>query len=473
MKYVFYDLETTGKDKDWSQIIQFAAMLVDENLEVLDSFESKCRLKTGLVPEPEALLVNNNKISDLLNLNFSHYDLIKEIKAKFKDWTPAVFFGFNSIQFDEEVLRKSFFKSLSDVYITQLEGNKRADLLNIIRSAVFFKDDCVKTLINKKGKKSFRLEDLTKANHMEHLAHDAMGDVVATIELAKTIKEKIPEVWDQSLMNCHKNDVENFMFQNHLFLHFDHSFGRVNSNFLTFICAHPKYKYPQCYDVSIDPEELVDLNYGDLKKRMKEKPFFLKSIPHAKHPSIFKISYAKSLELLSEMDEKLFFNRAKLIKENVEFVERIKLILNEQFQEKEETKSQADILAEESLYAGGFPSFKDKNLMNKFHEVSWENKFNISEQFEDERFKYFSQRILYEEAPEMLPKEIFNNIHKTIANQILTLDDVNWSTLPKATKQIDDLREKFHNDEEKLNFLNGINEYLTKMQKIYEPATNL
>ena len=77
MKYVFYDLETTGKDKDWSQIIQFAAMLVDENLEVLDSFESKCRLKAGLVPEPEALLVNNNKISDLLNLNFSHYDLIK------------------------------------------------------------------------------------------------------------------------------------------------------------------------------------------------------------------------------------------------------------------------------------------------------------------------------------------------------------------------------------------------------------
>ena len=73
----------------------------------------------------------------------------------------------------------------------------------------------------------------------------------------------------------------------------------------------------------------------------------------------------------------------------------------------------------------------------------------------------------------MLPKEIFNNIHKTIANQILTLDNVNWSTLPKATKQIDDLREKFHNDEEKLNFLNGINEYLTKMQKIYEPATNL
>ena len=118
-----------------------------------------------------------------------------------------------------------------------------------------------------------------------------------------------------------------------------------------------------------------------------------------------------------------------MIKQNVEFKERIKLILNEQFEEKEEIKSQVDVLAEESLYKGGFPSYKDKLLMKKFHEVSWEEKFNISDQFEDERFKYFAYKILYEEAPEMLPKLVFNNIHKTIANQILTLEDVNWFTL--------------------------------------------
>ena len=45
----------------------------------------------------------------------------------------------------------------------------------------------------------------------------------------------------------------------------------------------------------------------------------------------------------------------------------------------------------------------------------------------------------------------------------------------KAYKQIDDLREKFkhENDEEKLKFLSEINEFLEKMQTIYEPATNL
>ena len=54
MKYVFYDLETTGKNKDWSQIIQFGAVCVDEQFNELDRFETRCRLKTGLVPEPEA-----------------------------------------------------------------------------------------------------------------------------------------------------------------------------------------------------------------------------------------------------------------------------------------------------------------------------------------------------------------------------------------------------------------------------------
>ena len=65
MKYVFYDLETTGKNKDWSQIIQFGAVCVDEQFNELDRFETRCRLKTGLVPEPEALIVNNTSINNL------------------------------------------------------------------------------------------------------------------------------------------------------------------------------------------------------------------------------------------------------------------------------------------------------------------------------------------------------------------------------------------------------------------------
>ena len=110
MKYVFYDLETTGTNKDWSQIIQFGAVCVDENFRELDRFESRCRLKTGVVPEPEALIVNNTSIEKLENTNYTHYNLINDVKKRIENWSPSIFFGYNSMNFDEEILRKTFFK---------------------------------------------------------------------------------------------------------------------------------------------------------------------------------------------------------------------------------------------------------------------------------------------------------------------------------------------------------------------------
>ena len=472
MKFVFYDLETTGKNRDWSQIIQFGSICTNENLEEVDRFESKCRLKTGIVPEPEALFVNNNSIKELSGLNLSHYELIREIKYKFKSWSPAVFIGFNSIKFDEEILRKSFFKSLLESYITQLDGNRRADLLNIVRTTNFYFDDTFKTLTNKKGKKSYKLEDLAQANKINHHAHDAMGDVIATINIAKIIKSKHGDFWQQCIFNSYKKDVENYIFKNKVFCFNDFNFGQMNAFALTYLCMHPKYGYIQCFDLTVDPKEIINLQYSDLKKRIKEKPIFVKTIPQNKHPLIFDKNYLFNLEKFKEINFSLLNERANLIQSSEDFKKRLILILNEQAEEKDQQGSQLDILAEESLYFGGFPSYKDKLTMEEFHHVSWDEKYNISNKFEDDRFKYFAQKIIYEESPENLPKDIFNKIHKTIANQILTLDNVNWFTLPKAYKQLDDLRVKFieNSEDDKLSFLSEINNYLEKMQKTYEPA---
>ena len=472
MKFVFYDLETTGKNRDWSQIIQFGSICTNENLEEVDRFESKCRLKTGIVPEPEALFVNNNSIKELSGLNLSHYELIREIKYKFKSWSPAVFIGFNSIKFDEEILRKSFFKSLLESYITQLDGNRRADLLNIVRTNNFYFNDTFKTLINKKGKKSYKLEDLAQANKINHHAHDAMGDVIATIDIAKIIKSKHVDFWQQCIFNSYKKDVENYIFKNKVFCFNDFNFGQMNAFALTYLCMHPKYGYIQCFDLTVDPKEIINLQYSDLKKRIKEKPIFVKTIPQNKHPLIFDKNYLFNIEKFKEINFSLFNERANLIQSSEDFKKRLILILNEQAEEKDQQGSQLDILAEESLYFGGFPSYKDKLTMEEFHNVSWDEKYNISNKFEDDRFKYFAQKIIYEESPENLPKDIFNKIHKTIANQILTLDNVNWFTLPKAYKQLDDLRVKFieNSEDDKLSFLSEINNYLEKMQKTYEPA---
>ena len=51
----------------------------------------------------------------------------------------------------------------------------------------------------------------------------------------------------------------------------------------------------------------------------------------------------------------------------------------------------------------------------------------------------------------------------------MTLDDVSWFTIPKAYKQIDDLRNKYsiEKNNERLHFVEEINIYIQKMEKIY------
>ena len=129
-KIIFYDLETTGRSAYWDQIIQIAAICTDEDFKVLDKINLTGRLNSFTVPDPEALLVNKIPIEKIYKSNLSNYGLVSEVYNKFNDWSPAVFIGYNSIAFDEEVLRNAFFKNLYDPYLTVKHNNIRLDLCN-------------------------------------------------------------------------------------------------------------------------------------------------------------------------------------------------------------------------------------------------------------------------------------------------------------------------------------------------------
>lgn len=109
MNYVFYDFETTGLDTKFSQPIQIAAIAVDEDfVQIDDPINLRCKLKDGVIPNPSALLVHKVPI-DLLKNEQSFYSMMDYIHKKFTSWGPAIFIGYNSIRFDEEILRSSFF----------------------------------------------------------------------------------------------------------------------------------------------------------------------------------------------------------------------------------------------------------------------------------------------------------------------------------------------------------------------------
>ena len=101
LRFVIYDFETTGRNSNWDQIIQVGAILVNYCFEELDRIELRSSLRPGLIPEPGALIVNNTSTEILKKSNLTHYHMVNEILRKFNEWSPAIFIGYNSIDFDE------------------------------------------------------------------------------------------------------------------------------------------------------------------------------------------------------------------------------------------------------------------------------------------------------------------------------------------------------------------------------------
>ena len=226
-KIIFYDLETTGRSAYWDQIIQIAAICTDEDFKILDKINLTGKLNSFVVPDPEALLVNKIPIEKIYKSNLSNYGLVSEVYNKFNDWSPAIFIGYNSIAFDEEVLRNAFFKNLYDPYLTVKNNNIRLDLLDITRIANFFYPDKIKSLLNKKGSSILKLESIAHTNGIKNFtAHDAMGDTFASLKLAKLIKNQLPELWEKSINQSNKNELE----QMNLNIHLHEPKKKINNN---------------------------------------------------------------------------------------------------------------------------------------------------------------------------------------------------------------------------------------------------
>ena len=469
MNFVFYDLETTGRNATWDQILQIGAILVDSNFQEIDRFEERCRLRQGLIPEPGALIVNKTSVEMLNNVNLSHYQLIKKVYDIFNKWSPAIFIGYNTISFDEEFLRKTFFKLLLEPYTTQFNGNRRADVLGMSRTSKYYYPECINVGLNEKGNQVFKLDVLTQLNDIKHNAHDAMGDVEATIEIAKILKNKAQNVWQSGLSNSNKIEVDNFLLKNDVICMDEYFFGKFNSYAVTYVCKN-KFNYPQCFDLIHDPIDYFEMSIKDLKTKMKLKPKLIKEIKNNKNPLLMDESYIEKIPSYKSLGLNVLKERAELIKNNIDFKNKIQTILFEENEEKQMFKSQVDIDPEDSLYIGGFPDNSDKSKMLQFHKADWEEKFFISNQFKDPRYQYFAHRLIYEEAPQILPQLDYEKIHKIIAKQILSTDNEKWNTVPKSYHQLDTLRDQYENekDDEKIEFLGELDNFLQNLENKYQ-----
>ena len=67
--------------------------------------------------------------------------------------------------------------------------------------------------------------------------------------------------------------------------------------------------------------------------------------------------------------------------------------------------------------------------------------------------------------------EEYKKIHSNIAEKILSTEEVRWTTIPMAENLIDNIRNEKDISDEKLNYMNKVDEYIQQIRVFYEKAS--
>jgi len=474
MNLAIWDIESSSASTDFGSIIEIGGVLVDENFKEKDRFNLRCRLPEGEIPQAMALIVNKTSIDQLTKVNLSHYQMLGEIEKIFKKWSPAIFLGWSNIGFDDEMLRKEFFKGIRYPYITNASPNKRHDGINIARAAYAIDSNVLETEINEKGNAVFKLESLSRMNGFDSSdAHSALFDANLTMKILGLVKKKQPNTWDTFLNTANRSDTETIIKKENIITLNEYFYGKSRLYLCAPLhpkhCIHPVYQWGQAVDLRVDVEPLLKMSVNEIKMEMKKTPKFLRTIRSNKAPIILGPEYGIKEEPYNAMDPNLIKQRAQLVKNNEKFSQNILTALREIAEEKEQLKSQEDIYPEESIYTK-FTSNKDTSLFTAWHAASWKDKLKLLDKFEDKRLVGFGKKIIYQEAPEVLPPDMLKTINKAIAKRILSEKKEKWWTVSTCFSEIDTLRDKYsdENDDEKLKFLDELNEHIMSIQQKYE-----
>ena len=495
MKFIFYDFETTGRNYNWDQIIQVGAVITNEDLDEIDKFECSCMLKPGIVPEPAALLVNKRIPGQ--DTNLSHYKLVKMMWEKFNYWIneygPVAFLGYNSINFDEEFLRRTFFKNLFPPFLTSINNfgtsSKRGDVINLARSANYFYPGTLKTSFNEKGKEIFKLDQLASDNFIsekqENLTfHDALDDTRATIGIAKLIKNKAPRLWDSGLKTMNKLDVHDFISGEELVVTSEIYFGVTRFYVVSYICEDNNGNI-KAFDLRNDPCQLMELDDNELIEILNNTtPKILRTIIKNRHPILMKGEFANTVMGYETIGLDELKNRAKLLKTDEEIISKLKRFILDDCTESK--INQQDIEPEESIYSYGFANQLQKSLMEQFHRVNWDEKLEISKKFinlsrhdfnsfqRGKIYSEFSKILIYEENPEILSKIDKTQIKRKLAERVFYSDTDTvkspWNNINRAFMEIENLGVKLEDEgkEEDLEFIHKIKDLLEKIENHFK-----
>lgn len=458
MGFVFYDTETTGIDKVFDQILQFAAIHTDDEFNEIERLNIRCRLLPHVVPSPQAMRVTGVTAAQLLDPQLpTHYTMVRAILAKLQSWSPALYIGYNSMEFDEDLLRQALYQTLHPPYFTNTDGNCRADALRLMRTAALFEPGLLTIPTDDKGKPIFKLDRLAPANGFDHAnAHDALADVGATIYLSKLVADQAPEIWSNFARFSQKRAVIDYANEELVFCLADFFYGKPNAWLVTSLGVSPSISNQLLvFDLANDPEDFRDLPEDKLQARLTASPRVIRKLKANACPIIMSAEDAPDIARAKELGDEELERRATLLQDDVDLRERLIQALEDTREEYEPWPH-----VEQQIH-DAFISNEDRARLLQFHAAPWEARMALLEQIEDQRLKQLGRRLIYFESPGVLPADVLSEMHVMMATRCIQGDgNGTWLCLEQAIEELDVLLAEAETEQH--GFLSGHRDALAR-----------
>jgi exodeoxyribonuclease-1 len=467
MSFVIYDLETTGLEPQWNVPLQAALIHADETLAPLGELSLRCRLPAHIVPSPGALLTTGIRAEQLEQAPLSSTEMLGIIAKALEAWAPATVIGYNTIRFDEEVLRHAFFTHLLPPYATQLNGHRRADLLTMVRAVAMLEPAALTVPHGAPGKPSFKLGDICRANGIalsEDDAHDALADTKATLALFRRLREVAPTTVATMLALADKGVPNRMLTGGEVLL----LGGAACLTPVVGVTANPTVATSwAAVDLTVDPADYLDRPTEEIVGLFKQRGVRpIRTIKTNAQPIL--VSYEQGCHALQpdQRDFALYNERAARVREHAVFRANLATALANRFADRE-----ASPYPEATLYGGGFLSNHDARACARWHASPWEDRAAIATGFGDERLKAFANRLALLEAPQTLSPVGWLKGQDWLRERLTTQADVPWLTLPKALNEVAILRETLPpGDAARHAHLDAIERRLSEQNRFFQLA---
>lgn len=393
--FFFYDLETSGLNARDDRIMQFAGQRTDLSFQPIgEPVNMLVKLADDTLPSPDALMVTGITPQQTVGEGYGEAEFAKlVIEEVFTPDTIAV--GFNTIRFDDEFMRHLLWRNFYDPYEwSWKDGRSRWDMLDVVRMTRVLRPDGIEWPVDENGKATNRLELLTKRNGVDHYqAHDALSDVIATIEVAKLIQSKQPQLFEYLLKLRDKREVMKLVNLEDK-KPFVYTSGRYDAAYDKTTVAFPltagRNGNVIVYDLRYDPSEFIELSPKELAAKLfasweeRSKEGFVrvpvKELQYNRAPAVAPLGVLeqeKGWERIS-LDAKTVEQHRNTLLSAPHFAENIRSL----FEGRPEFKKSSD--PEAQLY-DGFVGDRDRLRIETVRNASVRELVDFHPQFDDER----------------------------------------------------------------------------------------